>query len=257
MGDASGRPWRAAAAPSARSRTRSASPTRAPPPATAAGTGGPSAPTGSAVALAAQVGSHVTERCSGSRCPQSVEDGPQDVYIAETRQSSTASIARCSRLPLPVRCPSAYPMSRRRRSRPMVPRRCRTHLTQRTAPFDDPSFVPRDLHLPAQDLDPAGRPGRPAHRSSAASSAASTGLVVALGFALVLNVGMYWFSDRIALKANGARPLQPGRGTAVRAHRARPDRPRRHPDARPVPHRPPRAQRVRDRPQRQATPPWR
>jgi heat shock protein HtpX len=37
-----------------------------------------------------------------------------------------------------------------------------------------------------------------------------TGLVVALGFALLLNFGMYWFSDRIALKANGARPLQPG-----------------------------------------------
>ena len=28
-----------------------------------------------------------------------------------------------------------------------------------------------------------------------------TGLIVALGFALLLNVGMYWFSDRIALKA--------------------------------------------------------
>jgi len=43
----------------------------------------------------------------------------------------------------------------------------------------------------------------------------TSGLVIALGFALLLNVGMYWFSARIALKANGARPLQPGEAPQV------------------------------------------
>jgi len=33
--------------------------------------------------------------------------------------------------------------------------------------------------------------------------------------AVVLNVGVYWFSDRLALKANGARPLQPGEAPQV------------------------------------------
>jgi heat shock protein HtpX len=42
-----------------------------------------------------------------------------------------------------------------------------------------------------------------------------TGLVVALGFAIVLNAGVYWFSDRIALRANGARPMQPGEAPQV------------------------------------------
>ena len=42
-----------------------------------------------------------------------------------------------------------------------------------------------------------------------------TGMVVALGLAVVLNFGVYWFSDRIALKANGARPLEPGELPAV------------------------------------------
>src|SRR5262245_30454709 len=37
-----------------------------------------------------------------------------------------------------------------------------------------------------------------------------TGMVIALLFAVVMNVGVYWFSDRLALRANGARPLQPG-----------------------------------------------
>ena len=31
----------------------------------------------------------------------------------------------------------------------------------------------------------------------------------------MLNVGVYWFSDRIALKANGARPMQPGEAPQV------------------------------------------
>ena len=43
----------------------------------------------------------------------------------------------------------------------------------------------------------------------------ATGMVVALGLAVVLNFGVYWFSDRIALKANGARPLEPGELPAV------------------------------------------
>lgn len=36
------------------------------------------------------------------------------------------------------------------------------------------------------------------------------GLIMAFGFALVMNVGVYWFSDKLALRANGARPLNPG-----------------------------------------------
>ena len=36
------------------------------------------------------------------------------------------------------------------------------------------------------------------------------GLVVFLAIALVFNFAMFWFSDRIALKLSGARPLQPG-----------------------------------------------
>jgi heat shock protein HtpX len=41
------------------------------------------------------------------------------------------------------------------------------------------------------------------------------GLFIALVLAVALNVGVYWFSDRIALKANGARPLQPGEAPQV------------------------------------------
>lgn len=42
-----------------------------------------------------------------------------------------------------------------------------------------------------------------------------TGLLVALVMAVVLNVGVYWFSDRIALRANGARPIRPGEAPQV------------------------------------------
>ena len=55
----------------------------------------------------------------------------------------------------------------------------------------------------------------------------TAGMLFALAIAVVLNVSVYWFSDRIALKANGARPLAPGeipfieRTVADLANRAR------------------------------------
>jgi len=42
-----------------------------------------------------------------------------------------------------------------------------------------------------------------------------SGMIIALVMALALNVGVYWFSDRLALKANGARPMQPGEAPQV------------------------------------------
>jgi heat shock protein HtpX len=36
------------------------------------------------------------------------------------------------------------------------------------------------------------------------------GMAFALVLAVVMNAGVYWFSDRLALRANGARPLKPG-----------------------------------------------
>jgi len=43
-----------------------------------------------------------------------------------------------------------------------------------------------------------------------------TGLVLALGFAIVMNVFVYWTSDKLALKANGARPLKDGEEPRLR-----------------------------------------
>ena len=42
------------------------------------------------------------------------------------------------------------------------------------------------------------------------------GIVVALAFALLLNGGAYWFSDRLVLRMAGARPLEPGEAPWLR-----------------------------------------
>jgi heat shock protein HtpX len=42
-----------------------------------------------------------------------------------------------------------------------------------------------------------------------------SGMLIALVLAVALNVGVYWFSDRLALKANRARPLKPGEAPEV------------------------------------------
>ena len=52
--------------------------------------------------------------------------------------------------------------------------------------------------------------GRPDGRGRRTSIGGTGGMLMALAFATVMNVGVYWFSDRLALRANGARPLQPG-----------------------------------------------
>jgi heat shock protein HtpX len=44
-----------------------------------------------------------------------------------------------------------------------------------------------------------------------------TGMVLALGFAVALNGFVYWKSDTLALRANGARPLAPGEAPELRA----------------------------------------
>lgn len=44
-----------------------------------------------------------------------------------------------------------------------------------------------------------------------------TGMVLAFGFALVMNGVVYWKSDSLALRANGARELAPGEAPGLRA----------------------------------------
>ncbi|HXI02999.1 MAG TPA: zinc metalloprotease HtpX [Candidatus Saccharimonadales bacterium] len=44
-----------------------------------------------------------------------------------------------------------------------------------------------------------------------------TGIVLAFGFAVVMNFGAYWFSDSIVLKFHGARPLEPTEAPEVHA----------------------------------------
>ncbi|HEY7131234.1 MAG TPA: hypothetical protein VH440_03230, partial [Candidatus Limnocylindrales bacterium] len=44
-----------------------------------------------------------------------------------------------------------------------------------------------------------------------------SGLVIALLFAIGMNVFVYWKSDTLALKANGARELKPGELPQLRA----------------------------------------
>jgi heat shock protein HtpX len=44
-----------------------------------------------------------------------------------------------------------------------------------------------------------------------------TGILVALGFAVLLNGFVYWKSDSLALRANGARELKPGEAPRLRA----------------------------------------
>ena len=81
---------------------------------------------------------------------------------------------------------------------------------------------------------PPRRPERPRHRPGLRASA--------------MNVFVYWKSDTLALKANGARELAPRRAAPPPRDRRRPRRAGRPADAPPVPRRPARAQRVRDRP---------
>ena len=44
-----------------------------------------------------------------------------------------------------------------------------------------------------------------------------TGMILALGFAVVMNGFVYWKSDTLALRANGARPLAPAEAPELRA----------------------------------------
>ena len=79
-----------------------------------------------------------------------------------------------------------------------------------------------------------------------------SGMVIALLFALVMNVFVYWKSDTLALKANGARELAPDELPRLRQVVDLARRPGRPADAPPLRHRPARAERVRDRPQPRA-----
>ncbi len=92
----------------------------------------------------------------------------------------------------------------------MVPRRCRTHLTPETAPsmIHRSSLGTFTSQLKTWTLLAALGGLLVARRW--ASSVAGPAWSWRSASRSLLNVGVYWFSDRLALKANGARPLQPG-----------------------------------------------
>ena len=75
-----------------------------------------------------------------------------------------------------------------------------------------------------------------------------TGMVIALVFAIAMNGFVYWKSDTLALKANGARELAPGEQPRLVSIVGRLARAAGIPMPRALHHRPARAERVRDRP---------
>ena len=75
-----------------------------------------------------------------------------------------------------------------------------------------------------------------------------TGMILALVLAIAMNGFVYWKSDTLALKANGARPLAPDEAPRLRAIVTELAASRGHPRAAPVHRRPPGAERLRHRP---------
>ena len=65
--------------------------------------------------------------------------------------------------------------------------------------------------------------------------------------ALAMNVGAYFFSDRMVLRMHGAQEVDPARGAAAARHGPRARRPRRAPDAARLPDRRSAAERLRHR----------
>lgn len=45
----------------------------------------------------------------------------------------------------------------------------------------------------------------------------TTGIILALGFAIVMNVGMYWYSDKLAIRMSGAKEVTPEQAPELHA----------------------------------------
>ena len=77
---------------------------------------------------------------------------------------------------------------------------------ERTTHTQCPSPVPRSCTQPV----PGSSSPRSARCSSASAgcSAARAGIILFAGIAIVFNLVMFWFSDKLALKASRARPLE-------------------------------------------------